>query len=119
MEKESKTGLKISHTRMKRVDLVKLGGRIDSNSAPELEKVLVGIMDDDRYRIVLNMKDVTFTSSACLRVMIAALKQAKKWNRGDVRLAEVPTNIQDVLNLAGVDALFKMYDDETLAVGSF
>lgn len=111
--------IEINHTRLKRVDLVQLGGRIDSNSAPELEKVLQGIMDDDRYRIVLNMKDVSFTSSACLRVMIAALKQAKRWNRGDVRLSEVPPKIKEVLELAGVERLFKIYDDDVMAVGSF
>lgn len=111
--------IEINHTRLKRVDLVKVGGRIDSNSAPELEKVLQGIMDDDRYRIVLSMEDVTFTSSACLRVMVSALKRAKRWNRGDVRLAEVPPKIKDVLNLAGLDELFKMYDDNVLGVGSF
>jgi len=109
----------INHTRLNRVDLVKVGGRIDSKTAPKLEKVLQGILDDDRYRIVLSMKDVTFTSSACLRVMVSALKQAKRWNRGDVRLSEVPPNIKDVLELAGLDKLFKIYDDDVLAVGSY
>jgi len=111
--------IEIDHTRLNRVDLVRLGGRIDTNTAPELEKALRGIFDDDRYRIVLSMKDVTFTSSACLRVMVAALKEAKRWNRGDVRLSEVPAHIKEVLELAGLDKLFKMYDSDVLAVGSF
>lgn len=111
--------IEIDHIRLNRVDLVKLGGRIDTNAAPELEKALRGIFDEERYRIVLSMKDVTFTSSACLRVMVAALKEAKRWNRGDVRLSEVPAHIKEVLELAGLDKLFKMYDSDVLAVGSF
>ncbi|MBU1877819.1 MAG: STAS domain-containing protein, partial [Chloroflexi bacterium] len=86
---------------------------------PELEKVLQGILDDDRYRIVINLQDVTFTSSACLRVMVSTLKATKRWNRGDVRLSEVPANIKEVLELAGLDKLFKMYDTDVLAVGSY
>ncbi len=111
--------IEIDRTRLNRVDLVKLGGRIDSNTAPELEKAIWGIFGENRHRLVLNMRDVTFTSSACLRVMISALKEAKRWNRGDVRLSEVPTHIKEVLELAGLDKLFKMYDSDVLAVGSF
>ena len=57
--------------------------------------------------------------SAGLRVLVSALKQARRWNRGDVRLANVSGRGRSVLELAGMDVLFTMYDSTVDAVGSF
>ena len=47
------------------------------------------------------------------------MKVCKRWNRGDVRLAALQQRIADVLDLAGLTPLFKIFEDDTLAVGSF
>ena len=106
-------------TQLKRCDLVKLGGRIDSSIAPKVDEALKAITDAGRYRIVLDMADVEFVSSAFLRVLIKYLKECKRWNRGDLRLTRLQPRIVDVLNLAGLTPLFKIYGDDALAVGSF
>lgn len=111
--------LEISTTELKRCDLVKLSGRIDSSAAPKVEEALKSITDAGRYRIVLDMRDVDFASSAFLRVLIKYLKLCKRWNRGDVRLAALQHRIADVLDLAGLTPLFRIYEDDTMAVGSF
>lgn len=109
----------VATTQLKRCDLVKLGGRIDSSIAPKVEEAFKAITHAGRYRIVLDMADVEFVSSAFLRVLIKYLKECKRWNRGDVRLTRLQPRIVDVLNLAGLTSLFKIYEDNALAVGSF
>ncbi|MBC8446324.1 MAG: STAS domain-containing protein [Chloroflexi bacterium] len=111
--------MEISSSGLKRCDLVTLSGRIDSSTAPKVEEVLKRITDAGRFRIVLDMSGVDFTSSAFLRVLIKYLKLCKRWNRGDVRLAALTPRIADVLDLAGLMPLFRTFDDATLAVGSF
>ena len=111
--------LEIGSTRLKRCDLVKLDGRIDSSGAPKVEEALKTITDAGRFRIILDMSGVEFTSSAFLRVIIKYLKLCKRWNRGDVRLASLQPRIAEVLDLAGLTPLFQIYDDDTMAVGSF
>ncbi len=111
--------LEIVTTELKRCDLVKLDGRIDSSAAPKVEEALKAITDAGRYRIVLDMSGVDFTSSAFLRVVIKYMKVCKRWNRGDVRLAALQPRIADVLDLAGLTPLFKIFENDTLAVGSF
>jgi len=49
---------------MKRCTLVRLGGRIDGSVAPDLGSSLRALIDDGHYKLVLNMKDVSYTSSA-------------------------------------------------------
>ena len=111
--------LEITSTELKRCDLVTLSGRVDSSGAPKVEEALKAITDAGRFRIVLDLAGVDFTSSAFLRVLIKYHKLCKRWNRGDIRLASLQPRISEVLDLAGLAPLFEIYDDETLAVGSF
>ena len=118
METQAKK-LDVKSTELKRCDLVVLAGRVDSSAAPKVEEVLKAITDAGRFRIVLDMRGVDFASSAFLRVLIKYLKLCHRWNRGDVRLAALQPRICEVLELAGLTPLLKIYDDDTLAVGSF
>lgn len=111
--------MEITTTRLKRCDLVRLSGRFDSKTAPDLEKALREVMDSGVYRIVLEMKGVEFFGSAAIRVLVMAYKECRRWNRGDVRLCEVPDRIHRVLDLAGIAPLLEAFEDCALAVGSF
>ena len=109
----------VSTVDLKRCTLVRLGGRIDGSFAPELGSQFRAVTDSGRYKIVVNMKDVSYASSACLRELISAWKTCRRWNRGDLRLAEVSPNIDKVLELTGLKTQFMLYATEAEAVGSF
>ena len=111
--------LEVSTQELRRCDVVRVKGRVDSSSASELKKALDGITDNNRFKIVINMKDVTFMSSAGLRQMIETVKACKRFNRGSLVLAAVPDNIHGALDLAGLIPVFKIYATEVEAVGSF
>ena len=111
--------MEVTTERLKRCDIVRATGRIDSQTAPQLEEAFRGLTDDGRFRIVFDMSGVEFVSSAALRAMINAQKTCKRWNRGQVVLASVPQRIYETLDLAGFLPLFKFFDDTTRAVGSF
>ncbi len=110
---------KILTKQYKRVDLVEIDGRIDSSTAPQLEEALQKIIKDGRYRIVVDMSETDFMSSAGLRALLSALKQTRRFNRGDVRLAAMPDRIKKAFDLAGLLDVFKVYDNSVDAVGSF
>ena len=111
--------MEIKTTHLKRCDLIELSGRFDSNTAPELEEALRQSMDAGTYRIVLDMASVEFFGSAAIRALIMAFKECRRLNRGDVRLANVPERIRNVLDLAGIWPLMDTYADAAQAVGSF
>lgn len=110
---------KIINKQYKRVDLVEIDGRIDSSTAPQLDQALQKIIQDGRYRIVVDMSETDFMSSAGLRALLSALKQVRRFNRGDVRLANMPDKIKKAFDLAGLLEVFKVYDSSVDAVGSF
>ncbi len=102
----------------KSVDLVKVSGRIDSSNAPAFDEALKQLTDNGRYKIVLELSDVDYMSSAGLRAMVSALRTCKS-RFGDVRLASPSSRVNEVLGLAGLSSLFETYADPTAAVGSF
>ncbi len=111
--------MEVTTDQFKRCDLVTATGRIDSNTAPQLAKVFTSINEEDRFKIVFDMSGVEFISSAGLRVLISTQKTCKRWNRGEMVLANVPQQVYEVMDLAGFIPLFKFYDSVVEAVGSF
>jgi anti-sigma B factor antagonist len=111
--------MELATERYKRCDLVKVTGRVDSQTAPQLEKAFGRITDAGRFRIVLDMEAVEFLSSAGLRTMIDTQKTCKRWNRGQLVLAAAPQRIYETLDLTGLVPLFTFFDDAVGAVGSF
>jgi len=111
--------LEITTDQFKRCDLVKVAGRIDSLTAPQLSDVFNAINEAGRFKIVFDMSGVEYISSAGLRVMINVQKTCKRWNRGELVLANVPERIYGALSLTGFVPLFRILDSVTEAVGSF
>jgi anti-sigma B factor antagonist len=111
--------MEFSSTDLKRCTLVRLSGRIDGSVAPDLGDNLRSLMDAGHYKLVLHMKEVSYTSSAALRELISTWKNCRRWNRGDMRLAEVNPNIKKVLDLTGLSNQFMLFDSDAEAVGSF
>lgn len=104
---------------LKRCNVIKLQGRFDSNTAPQLEQAFRQCIDAGVFRIVVDMSGVEYFSSAAIRILIMAYKECRRWNRGDVRLAAIPERIAQVLDLAGILSFIETYPDTTLAVGSY
>ena len=110
--------MEITTTSFKRCDLVKAVGRVDSNTAPELEKTFNEILDDGKTGIVFDMDQVDFISSRGLWVLLETQKACKRGN-GKLILVNVSDDMQQSLDLAGVKHFIDILDDETAAVGSF
>ena len=111
--------IKITTKEYKRVDLVAVEGRVDSSTAPQFEKALQKIIDAGRYRIVVDLSGTDFMSSAGLRVLLSTLKQVRRFNRGDLRLAGMSGKVKKAFELAGLVVIFQLYDNSVDAVGSF
>lgn len=104
---------------MQNCDVVELKGRIDSFTAPQLSDTLHDITKNNIYKIVLDMNDVSYISSAGLRVLIDIQKTCKKIQQGEVILSNIPKRVYETLELAGFLPLFKFYSNVNSAVEAF
>ena len=103
----------------KHCDMITIKGRVDSATAPQLTQSLEAANEGGKYKLVINMESLEYMSSAGFRALLAAQRNCKKYNRGEVILAKVPDRIREALGLAGFNELFKTFDDTLAAVGHF
>jgi anti-sigma B factor antagonist len=111
--------MEISTKKFKSCDMVIVTGRVDSSTAPQLTETLENITNEGRYKIVLDMTDLEYMSSAGFRALLSSQRECKRYNRGEIVLAVVPQRVQEALELAGFTELFKTFADTVEAVGSF
>jgi anti-anti-sigma factor len=111
--------MEITVTPKENCDLVVIKGRIDSYTAPNLSESLSEITKHQRYKIILEMSEVSYVSSAGLRVLIDIQKTCKNMHQGEVLLVNIPQRVYETLELAGFVPLFKFYNNVESAIDKF
>lgn len=111
--------MEITLQQYKHCVLIAVKGKVDSFTAPELFKAFDKANNDGKYKIVVDMTDLEYMSSAGFRTLLVGQRNCKRYNRGEIILARVPKKIKDALELTGFTPLFKIFNDVTAAVGSF
>jgi anti-sigma B factor antagonist len=111
--------MEITTQEFKHCDLITIKGRIDSATAPQMAQALESANESGKYKLVIDMTGLEYMSSAGFRALLAAQRNSKKYNRGEVVLVSVPDRIREALELAGFTELFKTFDDTLTAVGHF
>jgi anti-sigma B factor antagonist len=112
------TGLLIETDNRQSVSLMKVKGRVDSETAPELDDALMKLLQTDRNKIVLDLENVDYMSSAGLRAVVKAYQTAQK-SGGDVRLACVSTQVEGILRTVGMMQMLQMFPTDQEAIASF
>jgi anti-sigma B factor antagonist len=100
------------------VSIMNVKGRVDSNSAPELDSALENLLKSEQNQIVLNLEAVDYLSSAGLRALVKALKDAQQ-SGGNLHLAAVSEPIEVILRTVGMLQMFKMFPTSKEAVAGF
>lgn len=75
-----------------------ISGRLDTTTAPELERA-VATLPGDTKELILDMAGVTYISSAGLRVLLGAQKKMNKL--GSMKLTGVCEAVMEVLEITG------------------
>lgn len=77
---------------------IAVSGRLDTATAPELEKTLTENIDGVR-RLIFDLKDLTYTSSAGLRIFLKAQKIMNR--QGEMKLIHTAQTVMEVLEITG------------------
>lgn len=109
-----KIDMRVSHD----VHILDLKGYLDAHTTPELEKALQGLIEKERFNILVNCKDLTYISSAGLGVFMAYIEDVRKHN-GDIKLSNMNSKVYNIFDLLGFPLLYDIAKDESEAIGKF
>ena len=109
---------KVHHRDGEGVSVIDLKGYLDAHTAPDLENAFQKLIDEKKFNIVVNCKDLSYISSAGLGVFMAYIEDVRK-NQGDIKLTNMSAKVYNVFDLLGFPILYEIYRDEQEAVGKF
>lgn len=100
------------------ITIIKLGGSLDIQSAPELSAKLGGEIDGGAKKIILDMSGVDYIASAGLGAIISVNGKLKA-RGGEIRVSGMSDKIGKIFSLLGFSNLFKTYKNDEEALTSF
>ena len=98
--------------------IITVTGSVDALTAPELAKALSDHVQTGQVRLVVNLIGVEFMSSAGLRTLLGAVKDARS-HGGDLRIASSNPGVDKVLKMSGFHNIAKVFPSQAEAVASF
>lgn len=91
--------------------IVRIKGRLDAASSPQLEKQINSIIDAGHFKLLLNFADVEYLSSAGMRLMLSVSKKLKHLE-GKVVACALNDEVMDVIKMAGFHQVLELYPSE-------
>ena len=101
-----------------KVVLLNLKGTIETTNAGILEDVIQRIINDECYRIVVDLSGVTYVSSAGWGIFISEIKLVRR-ESGDIKLAAMRPEVREVFDLLEFNNILKPYPDKVEAIRDF
>ncbi len=97
------------------IGIYKLVGRLDSNTSPEFEKMLVEQISGGTTKMVIDFEDLDYISSAGLRVILKTTKDLKR-AEGRFILCAMKDYVREVFEISGFDTFLPIVNntDEAL-----
>ncbi len=108
--------MEIKEERRGDVKVVGLSGRLDASTSPSVEENLLSLLDQGEKRLVIDFSDLTYISSAGLRVLVLVAKSVQK-TKGTLALAALSKHVHEIFQIAGFTSIFSIYPtcDEAVA----
>lgn len=100
------------------VSILMLYGYLDAHTAPELEEAFNNLIENNRYKVVVNFSHLNYISSAGLGVFMAYVETMRE-NEGDIKFSNLKPDVYNIFDLLGFPMLYEFYDDESEAAAKF
>ncbi len=97
-------------------EVLSVRGEIDAYTSPRLRERLASLMDQGRFRLIVDLEDVGFMDSTGLGVLVSCLKRAKE-HAGEMILVCTSPQILRVLAITGLDRVFDVRSTVAEATG--
>jgi anti-sigma B factor antagonist len=100
------------------VNVVEFSGNLDTNTAPEAENQINGLLDGVVSKILVNFENLNYISSAGLRVLLATAKKMMVTG-GDLKICSLNSTVQEVFDISGFSTILSLAANETDALAAF
>lgn len=105
-------------SRENNIHVMELKGYLDAHTTPVLEDAFQQMLNEKKFRLIVNCKDLTYISSAGLGVFMAFIEDVRA-NTGDIKLSDMTPKVFNIFDLLGFPMLYDIVKAEDEAVTKF
>jgi anti-sigma B factor antagonist len=95
-----------------------LRGRIDTNTSTELEQKITDLLDTGSQKILINLGEIDFISSAGLRVLLATAKKLNS-SSGELRICSLNEVTEEIFEVSGFSSILNVFKTPEEALEGF
>lgn len=111
-------GFEVKSKVVQNVAVVYIKGYLDAHTAPDFEKALRDLVDEDKVKLVVNLSGLNYISSAGLGVFMGFIEEVRN-KGGDIKLAELTDKVYRVFDLLGFPVLYDIFKKEEEALQKY
>ena len=100
------------------ISIIRVGGYIDTTTSSELERALDSLLKAGVVRVIIDLGNVDYISSAGWGIFISEIKGMRERN-GDLKLARMIPDVYEVFELLEFHYILKAFDTIEEAIDDF
>jgi anti-sigma B factor antagonist len=100
------------------ISIIRVGGYIDTTTSSELERALDSLLKAGVFRIIIDLGNVDYISSAGWGIFISEIKGIRE-RGGDLKLSKMIPDVYEVFELLEFNYILKAFDTIEDAISSF
>ena len=101
--------MEINHKEENGIVFIAIKGRLDADSSPEAEKIVKDVLDSPANRILFDLRDLEYLSSAGLRILLSAAKEMRRRD-GKIVLCDLNEFVKEIFEVSGFQSLIPITD---------
>ena len=110
--------MKITQREVNDVKIIDFEGNLDTNTSHNAEVELKKLLNQGEKKIIINLLNMDYISSAGLRVLLATTKQLKSTG-GSLRLCHLNETVLEIFDISGFSIILDVFDTESEALQDF
>jgi anti-sigma B factor antagonist len=99
----------------KEINLLTVKGCLDTTTAPDFEKIFQSALNQKKFKLVIDLKDAEYISSAGWGIFVSELKRIRL-GKGDLVLSGMRTEVQEIFELLEFDTFLRSFPNVETAV---
>lgn len=104
--------------RINNIHIMELKGYLDAHTTPILEDAFQKLLNEKKFRIIVNCKDLSYISSAGLGVFMAFIEDVRA-GKGDIKMSDMTPKVFNIFDLLGFPMLYEIVKTEDEAAKKF
>ncbi len=97
------------------IEIFSVKGSLDSNTSTEFETLIYAALENGQKKLILNLENLDYISSAGIRVMLKTTKDLKRME-GNIVLCSLQDYVKEVFEIAGFDGYLNIENNIETAI---